>query len=112
MIDKEHIEGIFFLTWLVLGGAGLYLFFINRNAAFKRLVFPWFNVLVAFLFLFFIALLDTPRGAYVIVIPMMVLTTFLNIYRTKFCDACGRTAYNYGGFGRPKECSKCGSRLA
>jgi len=37
-MDKERIELIFFLTWLVPGVASLYLFFINKNAAFKNCI--------------------------------------------------------------------------
>src|SRR5258706_14458976 len=110
-MDKEPIERIFFLTWLVLGGIGLCLFFINKNASFKRSIFPWFSILVGALFLSFMVLLDTPRHVFFIIIPMIALITFLNIHRTKFCDACGKTVYNYGGVGRPKQCSKCGAML-
>ena len=110
-MDKERIVIIFFLTWLVLGVVSLYLFFINKNAAFKRTIFPWFVILVGMLFLSFLILLDGPRRDLLFMIPLIALISFLNIYRTRFCDACGKTVHNYRGLGRPRQCSKCGSML-
>ena len=33
---------IFFGAWILLGVAGFWLFYVNRNVEFKRRYFPWY----------------------------------------------------------------------
>ncbi len=105
-------------TWIVLGLGGIFAFQISKNVRFKKKWFPRFVVLVAILFLFFsTAIMALSSGSLkflpflALVIPFLVLITYLNIKFTKFCDCCGATVHDSNWFSRMRFCPKCGAEL-
>lgn len=107
----QRVFPIFFGVWIVLGLISAGFFFFNNNAALKRKVFPPFVIGVGVLFLAFVALMGFPAGMFFIIVPAIVLITFLNLRSTRFCNACGKTLINQNFLSAPKFCSKCGAAL-
>ena len=94
------------------------VFYLGKNAAFKRRWFPRFSIFAGGLFLAFVtAFIGVGPGAkggllvLTLMVPMLVLITFLNIKMTKFCDKCGATLINSNWFVPMRFCSKCGAAL-
>jgi rRNA maturation endonuclease Nob1 len=44
-------------------------------------------------------------------VPAIALITFLNLRKTKFCDACGRTLYPKSFFTPTPFCPHCGAQV-
>ena len=106
------IERLFFLTWLILAGLNIYVFLINRNAAFKRTLLPWFAVLAGLVCLVFMFLSGFGGRIIFLFIVAFTLIGYINIrYRIRFCDACGKMLFNYLGLDPPTECSRCGATV-
>jgi hypothetical protein len=112
------VTSCFVGTWIVLGVAGFFLFYVGRDVAFKRKWFPRFIVLVGILFVLFSTTLMVlssrslgALGILVLVIPATALISYLNIKFTKFCDKCGVTIYAQNWFVPMRFCSKCGAEL-
>jgi hypothetical protein len=99
--------------WLLLG-LGSFLFFqFNRNAALKRKVWPVVIVAVGLVFgslVYFGMGRQQPQVLYLMV-PGIVLVSFLNIRTVRFCDSCGRTLYRQPIFSRTQFCPHCGTKL-
>ena len=102
---------ILFVAWIGLGVAGFFLFFVNKNLQFKKTYFPIYIILVGALFIAFSMGLGMRPNALYIVVPFVVLISFLNIESTKFCDTCGGTIINQIWFGKLDHCPKCGASL-
>jgi hypothetical protein len=111
--QAERVFPIFIGVWVVLGIVSTAFFFLNDNAALKRKVHPPYVIGVSILFFGFVVLMGTPRDVffYCILVPAIVLITFMNLRNTKFCDTCGRTLINQNPFVCPRFCSKCGASL-
>ena len=114
----DIIATCFVGTWIVLGVAGFFFFYVGRNVAFKRKWFPRFIVLAGVLFVLFSTTLMVlssrslgTLGILVLVIPATALISYLNIKFTKFCDKCGVTIYAQNWFVPMRLCSKCGAEL-
>jgi hypothetical protein len=54
---------------------------------------------------------DKELGILFLVVPAVVLISYLNIKVTKFCDNCGARLYNHTWFAPMRSCSKCGAEL-
>src|SRR5438093_13298734 len=87
----------FFIGWIGLGIAGFFLFYVSKNAAFKRRFFPWYIIIVGLIFAA-IPVASGQTAALFMVIPAVALISFMNIRLTKFCDACGRTVVSHAFF--------------
>ena len=107
----HQIFPIFVGVWILLGLGGFWLFSVSRNVAFKRKYFPWYVGLAGVLFIGFGAAMGVHPLGMAIMVPSVVLITFLNLRATQFCDACGRTVVQQMPFSRAEFCSKCGARL-
>jgi hypothetical protein len=121
-LAADALSGIvtvcFFGTWVVLGMSGFVIFFLWRDAAFKRKWFPRYVILAGVLFVFFSSTLAVLQSRsfsalalLVIVVPMVVLISYLNIKFTKFCVKCGATVIDHNYFSPMRFCSKCGAEL-
>jgi hypothetical protein len=104
-------------TWIGLAIAG---FVISRrmSVAAKRRWAPRWMILIGTLFVFFSTALTvleshtfSSLGILVIVVPAVVLISYLNIKFTRFCDKCGDTQYDYDWFLLQRFCSKCVAEL-
>ncbi|WP_165231781.1 hypothetical protein [Aquisphaera insulae] len=113
------LEGIittaFIGTWIVLAIVG---FIASRrmSAAAKRRWAPREAILVGVLFVFFSTTMTVLQSRswssmsfLVLVVPAVVLISYLNIKFTKFCDKCNATLYNHNWFQPMRFCSKCGA---
>jgi hypothetical protein len=99
--------GVFVALMLGFGAAISWLLFFNRNAALKRRLFPVLVVLGSLVFVFYT--LDT--GSPPLFVAFIVPITLLNLWITRFCDACGATVISQKLWQRPRECTKCGRPL-
>ncbi|MCU0858788.1 MAG: hypothetical protein MUC65_10355 [Pontiellaceae bacterium] len=102
---------VFFSTWVVLGVISFLLLFVNKNAIFKKKVFPSFLIIVGVLFGGFTAWMEGSVKAVAWMYPFIALIMFLNYKLTKFCPKCGSTNYNRMMFTSMKYCQKCGESL-
>ena len=110
------VTTVFVGTWIILPIVG-FLASRRMDATAKRRWMPRGVILVGVLFVFFVTTLTvlesrswSSLGILVIVVPPLVLISYLNIKFTKFCDKCGATLYNYW-FAPMRFCSKCGAEL-
>jgi hypothetical protein len=104
-------------TWIVLAVVGL-LVSRRMDAAAKRRWMPRGVVFVGVLFVLFsttLAVLESRSwsalGILIVLVPAVVLISYLNIKFTKFCDKCDATLYNHNWFVPMRFCSKCGANL-
>lgn len=99
----------------VLGGVSLLsfaLFYINKNAQFKRKYYPLFSVVTGALFLFIVYLQGFVNHQFwMVIVPIVSLITFMNIRGAKFCDNCGKSNFGQSLKDRKIECPKCGHTI-
>lgn len=110
-MNPEEIFPIFFGTWIVLGVIGGVIFFVGKDAKLKRKLWPPFVIGTSILFIFFVYLMGFGGEVMYIMVPAVILITFLNLRSTKFCDSCGKTVINQNIISKSEFCSKCGSKL-
>ena len=108
---REEIFPIFFVVWVALGVAGFFLFYVSKNARFKKKYFPWYAILAGVVFISFGLMIGFPSEMLYLMVPAVALITFLNIKSTKFCENCGRTIINQMWFTKVEYCAKCGAKL-
>ena len=108
---ERDIFPIFFVTWIVLGVVGFFLFYVSKNVQFKKRYFPWYTILVGVLFISFSLGMGFPLEMLYFEVPAVALITCLNIKSTKFCGNCGRTIINRMWFNKVEYCAKCGAKL-
>ena len=104
---------VFMVVWVLLGLGSFLFFHFNRNAALKRQVWPAFIIAVGLIFggfVYFSTGRQQPRVLYLMV-PALLLISFLNIRQTRFCDSCGKTLYRQPIFSRTQFCPHCGAEL-
>ena len=104
---------VFLVGWMVLAAAMFLLFYVNRDAAWKRRWWPWASYGSGAVFLAALALLGGLGGSFgVLMIAAVALISWMNVRGTQFCVQCGRTVLNRTGWGRAKFCPKCGAPLS
>jgi hypothetical protein len=112
---KSHSEvlvPVFVGVWIALGIAGLWFTYRDKNVARKKRMIPVFIVSSGVIFALFAFL--TAGGdlrAMLLVVPAVVLITFLNLRQFKVCSACGRTIHSGMWFAKAEFCPQCGARL-
>ncbi|MGF1748626.1 MULTISPECIES: hypothetical protein [Vibrio] len=98
-----------FSVWVAFVLVGYVLFYVNKNARFKRKYYPIFSVIASVLFLFGANMMGHFTLQFLIVIvPIVSLITFMNIRGAKFCDFCGKSNFSQTLKDRKAECQKCG----
>ena len=116
---KDYREGVglsLFFFWIVFA-AGVSLFFwLNRNAKLKRRIWPVLSVLSGIIFGVICYCLTAGDGAILfIVVPAVVIISYLNTRLTCFCNSCGRTLWARPELRRPltppESCRYCGAKL-
>jgi len=110
-MTEDQIFTIFISVWAVLILVSFLLFSVNKNATFKRKVWPIFIVGIGIAFAGFVTWMFYPHPPYLIAYPAIALISFLNIKLTKFCDECGKTNFPQTPFSGLKFCQKCGASL-
>lgn len=109
--NTDKIFPFFIGTWIALGILLFYLFFIKNDYDFKVKYFKYFVILTGLLFIGFNFLMKAPLQVFIIMIPMIILISFLNIKYTRFCKNCGKTIIDILPFSKIKYCTKCGKEL-
>jgi hypothetical protein len=110
--DSKIFFGPFIVIWFALAISSFLFFHFNRNTTLKRRVFPPFVVIIGVFFGCFVAYISRGHLQILFVaVPMIVLISFLNIRKTRFCGACGRTLYQQPIFSRSQYCPRCGAEL-
>ena len=112
MGSPDTVFPIFLGTWIVLGIISFVIFFLGKNAQLKRKLWPPFVIGAGVLFAVFVTLMGFPLDTFYIMGPALILITYLNLTRTKFCDSCGKTIINQNFFAKPEYCTKCGEKLS
>lgn len=110
-MSPDEIFPIFFGTWVVLGIVSFVIFFVCKDARLKRRVWKPFVIGTGALFIGFVYLMGFGGEALYIMVPAVILISFLNIRSTKFCDSCGKTNINQNFLVKPEFCSRCGDKL-
>jgi hypothetical protein len=103
----------FMVVWVLLGLVSFLFFHFNRNASLKRRVWPAFIVAVGVIFggfVYYTMGRQQPQVLYLMV-PALILISFLNIRMTRFCDSCGKTLHRQPLFSRTQFCPHCGAEL-
>jgi hypothetical protein len=82
--DSPMFVTVVFAVWIVLGVSSGIFFFGSKNAKLKRRVFSWFIIFVGALFSLFAFLASNELGILLIVVPAVVVISYLNYHMTKF----------------------------
>ena len=104
-----HAVGLFFFIWVILGICGIAFFYVYKNAALKRKIFPIWIIGVGALLIGFASYITGQISP--IMIFFVIIISVLNIRGHKICDACGKTNYGRNPFTPQKHCSNCGAPL-
>jgi hypothetical protein len=110
---KAHpeITGLFIGVWIALGMVGAWVLYLDKNIVRKRRLRPLFIIGSAVTFALFTFLISGDLGSMAIVLPALVVITFLNLRQFKVCSSCGRTIHSGLRFTKATYCLKCGERL-
>lgn len=100
---------VVFVAWVVFAAVGTYLFYIRRDAAFKRRYLPWYLSVAGSASLGAALVFGVPPLVVLLMVPVVVGFGAVNVALTRFCAACGQTMF--GSLYRPRWCSRCGGRL-
>ncbi len=109
--NADKVFPIFFGVWVVFGILSFYLFFVRNDYDFKVKYFKYFSILAGVLFIGFSVATGMPLQIFLVMVPAVILITFLNIRITRFCKNCGKTIVNNVPFSKIDFCPKCGSKL-
>jgi hypothetical protein len=96
---------------LVLGLIWIWIFQISNDIERKQRLLRPFMYGGAVLFAAFTMYVTRDLKATLIVIPAVILVTWLNLRNIKVCGACGKLLHNRALFSRMEFCSKCGAPL-
>jgi hypothetical protein len=100
------------LAWLLAVGGAFAFFVTHDDAALKRRVWPWANLLAAATF---VALALWVSGPSLELAPLLLLGVAglaAYGYRTaQFCGRCGATVLNANPIARERFCTRCAARL-
>ena len=110
--DRRDVFVPFMVVWVALGISSGLFFYFSRNTALKRRIFPPFVIFIGIIFGCFVAYMSRGHWQVLFVtVPIIALISFLNIRKTRFCDACGRTLYQQPICSPSQYCPRCGAPL-
>ena|SRR5215469_11930775 len=104
MTPHPEIAPLFTATWVVLGIAGIWLMFIDKNVPRKKRLLPVFIIGTGAAFVFFVFLMTGDLRLLAFVLPAAVLISFLNLRTIKVCSSCGRTIQSGMWFTKAEYC--------
>lgn len=105
----EVIFPLFLAVWLALLGF-VTLFYLKASLAARRRWHPVVVIGGALIFLTFVTAL-LPASAFVVIVPVVALMSFLNYKMTKFCGSCSATVVQRPPWRQLSACPKCGGRI-
>ena len=113
-MDITHLSIIYFAVFFIML-IGSTLFFWKKSPEFKK---KWHvpvvlvNMIVIGGFLLSFAIMLTNNLLQIIpFILVFVLILYLSVFKTRVCDACGKTNQSDDWKTSPEFCSKCGEKL-
>ena len=106
--DNSFVLLVAFGIAAVAGGIFLQL---NRDAALKRRVFPWYMIAMGVLWLVYAMTAGFPPWTFLLLAPWAALVVYATNRFIKFCDACGATQRMSKILRPPRVCSICGAPL-
>jgi len=113
MVNGHVPQGFpaFFVLWVTMGVVFSAFFYLNKDAALKRKVWPIVSIVTGLVFVGYVLSMGTPAHVLVIMIPFVALITLINLRVMRFCDECGRTVRTRSAFAPAKFCPHCGAPL-
>jgi hypothetical protein len=110
-MNNWNMTPIFVFIFVVIGITGFIIFRLGSNASLKRRLFPIFFIVAGIFFVgFSYVTTSNPKNLF-FVIPATIFVIIINIYRVRFCDACGKINYSTNSLKRPNYCIECGEKL-
>ena len=106
---KDHPIFAGILIFLAIAYSAIY--FLGTSAHLKRRLFIPVNVLMGITVVVFVWITDGTTQTMLIFVPFLLISCYLNIRATKFCDSCGKTIINPNFLTPPKFCTNCGESL-
>jgi ribosomal protein L37E len=112
---SESTGGLLWIIWFassVLIGLGSVAYFrVYPDINLKRRFHRWFTIAYGAGFFLLIILSMGVSPPLLLFGAGIAVITYLNLRNTIFCDACGKTTYNYSWFSKIEYCARCGARL-
>jgi hypothetical protein len=102
---------IFVAAATLLGLAGLALIHVRGRAAFTGNHMPWYAGFEGVVLLGIGAALGLPAVLLTVMVPLLMLFTYLQLRRLQYCDACQRTVPRLRPLSEPEFCVRCGGSL-
>jgi hypothetical protein len=101
------------VLWAIVVVTAVLYFAIDQNAARKRLLWPTFVVTSSGTFLGLLFWMHRPDLLVGLMLVFAVLViTFVNLWKVKFCDNCGATTGLFSKGVLPEvQCSECGAPI-
>jgi len=91
MRPHPEVAPLFIATWITLGIASVWFLYFDRNIARKKRLLPVFIIGSGALFAMFVFLISGDLRVMGMVVPAVVLISFLNLRIIRICSSCGRT---------------------
>jgi hypothetical protein len=111
----ENTIGLLWIIWfgsfVAIGLASIPYFRAYPDVNVKRQFHRWWTIGYGAMFFLLIALSMGASPSLLLFAPFIALIVYLNIRNTTFCEACGKSVYNYFLVSRPEYCARCGARL-
>ena len=105
-----RIFPIFVKTWIILMGSAVAFFYLSKNAALKRKIWPAFVSVIGAMFMGFMLFMGAPLPFLALGTTAVLLMMAVNLKSVSFCDRCARMSRGKS-FSPPEICSKCGAEI-
>jgi hypothetical protein len=111
----ENTIGLLWIIWfgsfVIIGLLSIPYFRRYPDVNLKREFHRWWTIGYGATF-FLLVFLSVGASTWLIFFGgFIALISWLNIRNTTFCEACGKSVYNYFLATKPEYCARCGARL-
>ena len=114
-LTRENIVGLLWVIWFVsfvlIGIISIPYFRANSNIDLKRRFHKWWTIGYGLTFFLLVVVSMGASPALLLFGGVIAAIVYLNIRNTTFCEACGKSVYNYFLATKPEYCARCGARL-
>jgi hypothetical protein len=102
---------ICFGLFVVIGVVSISYFRAYPDVNVKRQFHRWWTIGYSATFFLLVGLSMGASLSLLLFGPFIALIIYFNIRNTTFCEACGKSVYNYFLASKPEYCARCGARL-
>jgi hypothetical protein len=102
---------IWFVSFVVIGVVSIQYFRTYPDVNVKRQFHRWWTIGYGVTFFLLIAVGMGASPSLLLFGPFIALIIYLNIRNITFCEACGKSVYNYFLVSKAEYCARCGARL-